>query len=48
MYREAEWDVKNPKWTGQLQIAARNDQCVIKFVNANGSGLNALTKIVTA
>merc|ERR1719265_642570 len=36
-HRAADWDVKNPKWTGEVQIVARNDQCVIKFINPNGT-----------
>lgn len=36
-HRAADWDVKNPKWTGEMHIVARNDNCVIKFINANGT-----------
>eukprot|EP00591_Stephanopyxis_turris_P004407 CAMPEP_0195523192 /NCGR_PEP_ID=MMETSP0794_2-20130614/22086_1 /TAXON_ID=515487 /ORGANISM="Stephanopyxis turris, Strain CCMP 815" /LENGTH=236 /DNA_ID=CAMNT_0040653115 /DNA_START=66 /DNA_END=773 /DNA_ORIENTATION=+ len=35
-YRAADWNVKEPNWTGRLEVIAREDKCRINFVDASG------------
>ena len=35
-HRAADWNVKEPNWTGRLEIIAREDKCRINFIDGTG------------